>query len=212
MDRTDHTYTLAVVSAGLGEPSSTRMLADALAAATGEALRGRGHEVRTEVVELRGRAVDIAHNFVTGFAAPPLQADLDTVVGADGIVAVTPVFSASFSGLFKSFFDVVEHRALTGKPAAIGATGGSERHSLVLEHAVRPLLSYLRALVVPTAVYAAPGDWGSGTTGDGALQDRVRRAGAELAELMIARGPARPVDTVGESLPFEQLLAGVSAG
>ncbi|MHC5558030.1 FMN reductase [Kocuria sp. U4B] len=211
MDRTaEHTYTLAVLSAGLGEPSSTRMLADVLAAATADALRERGHRVRTEVVELRERAVDIAHAFVTGFPAPALQDALGTVLDADGLVAVTPVFSASYSGLFKSFFDVVEHRALAGKPALAGATGGTERHSLVLEHAVRPLFSYLGLQTAPTAVYAAPDDWGRGRGPEGALQERARRAGTELAELMLRRGPARRADTVGESLPFEQLLANVS--
>jgi FMN reductase len=71
------------------------------------------------------------------------------------VIAVTPIFSASYSGLFKTFFDVLERGALAGKPVLIAATGGSERHSLALEHAVRPLFAYLRAVVVPTAVYAA---------------------------------------------------------
>ncbi|WP_409059017.1 FMN reductase [Streptomyces sp. SYP-A7185] len=186
---------LVVVSAGLGVPSSTRLLADRLAAAT-----GRRADVEIQVVELRDLAVEIAHNYVTGFPGPQLSAAADAVKGADGLIAVTPVFSASYSGLFKSFFDVLtvlDKDALAGTPVLIAATGGTPRHSLVLEHAMRPLFAYLRALVVPTAVYAASEDWGA----DG-LDERIDRAAAELAEIM------RPALAQEEELiPFERQLA-----
>ena len=150
------TRTLAVVSAGLSNPSSTRLLADRLTAATVDALRARGDDATVEVVELRAHARDLADNLVTGFANESLRTAVDTVTGADGLIAVTPIFSASFSGLFKTFFDVLDKDALAGKPVLLGATAGTARHSLALEHAVRPLFSYLRAVSVPTAVYAAP--------------------------------------------------------
>ncbi|MEU6768878.1 FMN reductase [Streptomyces sp. NPDC046853] len=186
---------LVVVSAGLSVPSSTRLLADRLAAAT-----GRRTDVEIETVELRDLAVQIAHNFVTGFPGPELSAAADAVKGADGLIVVTPVFSASYSGLFKSFFDVLtvlDKDAVAGTPVLLAATGGSARHSLVLEHAMRPLFSYLRALAVPTAVYAASEDWGA----DG-LDERIERAAAELADIM------RPAPVREEALiPFEQQLA-----
>ncbi len=165
---------LVVVSAGLSVPSSTRLLADRLATATADRV-----PVEIQVVELRDLAVEIAHNLTNGFPGKKLAAALDAVTEADGLIAVTPVFSASYSGLFKSFFDVLEKDALVGKPVLIAATGGSARHSLVLEHALRPLFAYLRAIVVPTAVYAASEDWGA----EG-LPERVDRAAAELATLM----------------------------
>ncbi|MGW5779491.1 FMN reductase [Streptomyces sp. NPDC003863] len=179
---------LTVVSAGLSTPSSTRLLADRLAESARDELTGRGQEPSTEVVELRELAGDIANHLVTGFPPPRLSAAIDAVTTADGLIVVTPVFAASYSGLFKSFFDVIDPDALTGKPVLTAATGGTARHSLVLEHAVRPLFAYLRAVVVPTAVFAASEDWGSG--GDeytDGLPGRVRRAGAELAALMAAR-------------------------
>ncbi|WP_371655407.1 MULTISPECIES: FMN reductase [unclassified Streptomyces] len=179
---------LIVVSAGLSTPSSTRLLADRLAESARDELAARGHAASTEVVELRELAGDIANHLVTGFPPPRLSAAIDAVTGADGLIVVTPVFAASYSGLFKSFFDVIDPDALSGKPVLIAATGGTARHSLVLEHAVRPLFAYLRAVVVPTAVYAASEDWGSG--GDeytDGLPGRVRRAGVELATLMAAR-------------------------
>ncbi|MFI5824605.1 FMN reductase [Streptomyces rishiriensis] len=179
---------LVVVSAGLSVPSSTRLLADRLAQAV-----QRQTAVDVEVVELRDLAVEIAHNFTNGFAGGKLAAALEAVTDADGLIVVTPVFSASYSGLFKSFFDVLDQEALAGKPVLIAATGGSARHSLVLEHALRPLFSYLRAVVVPTAVYAASEDWGAQ-----GLPGRIERAAGELASLMTGlSAPASPSGPVG---------------
>lgn len=190
------TLKLVAVSAGLSVPSSTRLLADRLTEAVRGALAERDVEVRVRVVELRELAVPIANHLVTGFPAPALGEAIEAVTEADGLIAVTPVFKASYSGLFKSFFDLIEPDALTGKPVLTAATGGTARHSLVLEHALRPLFAHLRALVVPTAVYAASEDWGG--TGD-ALTDtlpvRIERAGGELAGLMTA-GAARTPELV----------------
>ncbi|MFI1394357.1 FMN reductase [Streptomyces sp. NPDC020681] len=200
------TLKLVAVSAGLSVPSSTRLLADRLT----ESVRNRlaeqatddGFEVEVTVVELRELAVPIANHLVTGFPAPALGEAIEAVTEADGLIAVTPVFAASYSGLFKSFFDLIEPDALTGKPVLIAATGGTARHSLVLEHAMRPLFAHLRALVVPTAVYAASEDWGG--TGDAltdTLPNRIGRAGGELAELMVtasARTARRTADPLAE--------------
>ncbi|MET7457538.1 CE1759 family FMN reductase [Streptomyces sp. NPDC005574] len=207
---------LVVVSAGLSVPSSTRLLADRLAAAAGRQAPA-GAPVDVQVVELRELAVEIAHNFTNGFPGRALSAALDAVTAADGLIVVTPVFSASYSGLFKSFFDVLDPDALTGKPVLIAATGGSARHSLVLEHALRPLFSYLRAVVVPTAVYAASEDWGA----EG-LEGRVERAAGELTRLMAGLSAAhagterpeaagKPAAADLEVVPFAQQLAALGA-
>ncbi|MFF9622219.1 FMN reductase [Streptomyces griseosporeus] len=190
---------LVVVSAGLSVPSSTRLLADRLATA----VRGRT-PVDVEVIELRELAVEIAQNLTNGFPGRRLAAALEAVTEADGLIVVTPVFSASYSGLFKSFFDVLEQGALTGKPVLIAATGGTARHSLVLDHALRPLFSYLRAVVVPTGVYAASEDWGA----EG-LPERIDRAAAELATLMQGlTGTTRPTRADDlKVVPFTEQLA-----
>ena len=198
--------TLAVVSAGLSQPSSTRLLADQLAAAARDELVRRGHEVELRTVELRDHAHDVVNNMLTGFPSAALREALDAVTGADGIVAVTPIFNASYNGLFKSFFDVVESGSLVDRPVLIAATGGTARHSLALEHALRPMFGYLRAVVVPTAVFAAPEDW-SGGTADGALRGRIRRAGAELADQVERRPPSTgPADPFALTTDFAQLL------
>jgi FMN reductase len=203
------TRTLAVVSAGLSNPSSTRLLADRLTAAAQAALTGRGITATVEVVELRHHARDLADNLLTGFPNEALRGAVDTVVGADGLIAVTPVFSASYSGLFKTFFDVLDKDSLTGKPVLLGATAGTARHSLVLEHAMRPLFSYLRATVAPTAVFAASEDWAGGDSGTPALTARVSRAAQELADLVAGRPPAAPVDPFADpTTSFEDLLRG----
>ncbi|MFJ4104682.1 FMN reductase [Amycolatopsis japonica] len=190
--------TIAVVTAGLSQPSSTRLLADKLAAAVSVALP----DVKIEVIELRDLAVDVTKNMLTGFPSPALRAAIDTVTTADGLIAVTPVFTASYSGLFKSFFDVLDQKALDGKPVLIGATGGTERHSLVLDFALRPLFAYLRAEPVSTAVYAASSDWAS----PGDLDKRASRAGRELASRLSSDSPAGAPES--GFVPFEQLLAG----
>lgn len=168
-----------------------------MAEAARDDLADQGHTVSIEVVELRALAGDVANHFVTGFAPPRLAAAIDAMTGADGLIAVTPVFTASCSGLFKSFFDVIAPDALTGQAVLVAATGGTARHSLVLEHALRPLFAYLRAAVVPTAVYAASEDASGGDEYTDGLPGRIRRAGGELAALMAARPPrAEPADDI----------------
>ena len=197
------TRRIVVVTAGLGRPSSSRLLADRLAGATVTAL---DVPATVEVVELREHARALADALVTGFASGALRSALDSVREADAVIAVTPVFTGSYSGLFKTFFDVLDEDVLAGKPVLLGATAGTARHSLVLEHAMRPLFSYLRAVTVPTAVFAAPEDWAAG--GTDSLGARIARAAGELAELIAARRPAPAADPFDDPVPFDQLLAG----
>lgn len=218
------TKKLVVVSGGLSQPSSTRLLADRIAGAVTREVTARGEGLEVEVVELRPLAREIADHLVSGMPPARLREALSAVSSADGLVAVTPVFSASYAGLFKSFVDLLDPDSLTGTPVIIGATAGTPRHSLVLDLALRPLFTYLRAVVVPTGVFAATEDFGGGTGRDGAhgLDRRIARAAAELAELLVRTSGAvegfvaPPVDEVGQVdrldedslVPFEQLLRG----
>jgi FMN reductase len=199
--------TLAVVAGGLRQPSSTRLLADKLAAAAGEELTRLGVTPKIEVIELRDHAHEIVDNLLTGFPASTFAQVVETVNGADGLIAVSPIFTASYSGLFKSFVDLLPDGTLAGKPVLIGATGGTARHSLALDHAMRPLFAYTRSVVMPTGVFAAPEDWG-GDEGGGRLDKRVRRAAAELAAEVARRDPVTPVDPFALRTSFEELLAG----
>jgi FMN reductase len=204
---------VVVVSAGVTQPSSSRLLADRLAAASVAALRDRGVASRVRTVEIREHAQDLASNVLTGFPSPLLREATDAVLEADALIAVTPVYNASYAGLFKVFFDVLERDSLVGMPVLVGATGGTPRHSLVLDHALRPLFAYLGAAVVPTGVYAAAEDWGSGGSGaDAGLVERIERAGRDLANAVVARVPRQVADPFAEPVPFEELLAGGEPG
>lgn len=194
---------LVVVSSGLRQPSSTRLLADRLAAATGDELGKLGVTPSVRVVELRDHAHEMVDTLLTGFAPAGLAPVVEAVAGADGLVAVTPIFTASYSGLFKSFVDLLPDGTLAGKPVVIGATGGTARHSLALDHALRPLFAYTRSVVMPTGVFAAPEDWGAA-----GLDERVQRAGAELAAEVARREPTKPADPFALTTSFEDLLAG----
>jgi FMN reductase len=196
--------TLAVVSAGLSQPSSTRLLADQLADATRRSLESDGSTVDVVVIELRDLAHDIVNNLITGFPSPVLAKAIEALVSADGVIAVSPVFNASYSGLFKSFFDVLDRDVLAGKPVLMGATGGTARHSLALDHAMRPMFTYLRAVVAPTAVFAATADWGS--VEESVLMDRIHRAGTEFADLVRRTDVVAAVDPFSTITPFEEML------
>lgn len=200
------TRQLTVVSAGLNQPSSTSLLASRLANAATAALTSIGVGVEVTTIELREHAHDLTDNLLTFFASERLQAAKDAVTTSDGVIAVTPIFSASYNGLFKTFFDLLDDGALAGTPVLLGATAGTARHSLALEHAVRPLFSYLRALATPTAVFAASEDWGADRSVEGGLAGRIDRAAGEFAGLVAAREPATAVDPFTSPTPFEELL------
>ena len=212
---------IVVVSAGLGVPSSTRLLADMLADASVRAVEARGVEVDVQHIELRGLAHALTDNLLTGFPSKELAAAIEAVHRADGVIAVTPVFSASYSGLFKTFFDVLELGVLDAKPVLAAATAGTVRHSLVIDHALRPLFSYLHAVVVPTGVFAATDDF-AGAGGGGELQKRVERAAGEFAGLLAGPGsgastgsaPGRHLveDEFEHPTDFEDLLKRASDG
>ena len=199
--------TLVVVSAGLSRPSSTRLLADRLSVAAVDAAGGLGVELQVRVVELRELPHDLMDHLLTGFPPEPLKQALDAVAAADAMIAATPIFTASASGLFKSFFDVLDRDALAGKPVLMAATGGTARHSLALDHAVRPMMAYLRAVPVPTAVFAASEDWG-GDESQGGLRGRLDRAAGELAREVERREPVTVPDPFALTTSFEELLAG----
>ena len=199
--------TLVVVSAGLSQPSSTRLLADRLSAAAVDAAAGLGVELSVQVVELRDLAHDVMNHLLTGFAPAALKHALDAVEAADAMIAVTPIFNASYSGLFKSFFDVLGKDVLADKPVLIAATGGTARHSLALDHALRPMFGYLRAVTVPTSVFAASEDWG-GDESEGQLRGRINCAAQELAREIERREPASVEDPFALTTSFADLLAG----
>jgi FMN reductase len=172
-------FRLAVVSAGTSDPSSTRLLADRIAERTAALAARRGGEVTVSVIELREISADVSTALVSQLITPKLQHAITVLGEADGIVASAPVYKAAPSGLFTSFFDVLDNDLLIAKPVVLAATAGTARHGLVADDQMRPLFAYLRTMTAPTSLFAAPEDWG-----DPALAQRIDRAALELVLLM----------------------------
>ena len=216
---------LVVVAAGTSVPSSTRMLADQLTTATRDALARHGRDVHVTVLEVRELAHEIVDATFTRFPGDKLKVAVEAIGRADGVIAVTPTYNQSYSGLFKALFDVIEPGTLTGVPVALGATGGTARHSLVIDYALRPMFAYLKADVVPTTVFAASEDFGAVTTAAGgdSLASRTQRVGTELGDYMLrfagvtagavaptradaGRGRRTDDDEFGDFVPMGDLL------
>lgn len=173
---------LVAVNGGTSDPSSSRMLADRIVHKVAELADRQNVHVRGQVIELRPLASEIAGAIVSGIPGSGLQAAIDLLAEADGVVVATPVYKADLSGLVKSFIDVLDNDLLIAKPIALAATAGTARHTLVPDERMRPLFAYMRALTLPTSVFAAPEDWGQT-----ALSQRIERVAGELVALMTSR-------------------------
>lgn len=195
---------VVLVSAGSGVPSSTDMLLQAIA----QQVKARFGEVRIETVSLRELAIDIAKGLVSNYVSPELQQAFDRVAASDALVVATPIYKATFSGLFKSFFDLLDKDALYLTPVLLAATGQSTRHALALDDGIRPLFAFMRALSVPTSIYATPGDWNNGAS---ALHARIELAVAELGRLLPGAGGAGAVRDVEAGVADAQGGAAVHA-
>lgn len=237
-DAYDHTQMgrfahVVAFHAGVSEPSSSQMLTERLAEATRRALEADSRIATVELVSLRPYALDIARASVGGPLSEQLQGLVGSLAAADGVIAVTPVFQASYTGLFKSFLDVLPEGTLRGASVLMGATAGTARHSLVTEYAMRPLFTHLKAFPTTQPVFAASEDFGaawsetpgaagradgagpagaagSGRSGSGEtttpLASRIARAGGELAQF-IERFPRQaPVDAMADFTPMDALL------
>ena len=216
---------LLVVSAGTGNPSSTRRLTDRLAQKSLDLLKQAGTPATANIIELGPLAVDTARATVAGFPGKQLQTAIDQLAAADAIIAATPVYKAGVSGLFKSFLDILDDDLIVAKPVLLAATGGTPRHALVVDDQMRPPFAYLRALALPTSVYAAPQDWGTTELGT-----RIERAATELAVMVRAdveqhvsddawssyqhdfAGNATRADRSSEDLDFDSPLMRLAAG
>lgn len=169
-------YSLVVVSAGTSEQSSTSRLVSQILTETKARFEARSVAVSAHLIELRDLAKDIATALATGITSNDLLSALEKIEKADALIVGTPVYKASYSGLFKGFFDVVDEGALIGMPIVLAATAGTPRHALVPDASMRPLFAYFRSLVVPTSVFAATEDWANPK----GLRERAGRAAVEL--------------------------------
>jgi FMN reductase len=190
-DASQPDLSLVAVNAGVSDPSSSRLLSDRLTGKSLELLRTSGTPASASIVELAPLAVEIARATVSAFPSERLQAAIERVAAADALIAVTPVYKAGISGLFKSFIDLLDNDLLVAKPVLLAATAGTSRHALVIDQQLRPLFGYMRALVVPTSVFAGPEDWAASELGE-----RIDRATTELAVILEATVERQLADRV----------------
>lgn len=118
---------------------------------------------------------------------PEIEDALRAVEQADLLIAATPVFRGSYTGLFKHFFDLIDQYALANKPVLLIATGGGEHHALVLEHALRPLFGFFQAMTLPVAVFASSGDFDGTTLLTPRIYGRIEMAITDVIGLLTAR-------------------------
>lgn len=203
MSPTESPYALVVVTAGTSDPSTTRLLADRTAQRVTELASRRGSQVTTRVIDLRELATEVTGAMVSRLVGPKLQEAIATLGEADGIIVSTPVYKAGPSGLFTSFFQVLDNDLLIAKPTVLAATAGTARHALVVDEQLRSLFAYLRATSVPTSLFAATEDWN-----DPALNKRIDRAALELLLLMESGFAHRVKDESWHSYPHEYGSAG----
>ncbi len=193
---------IVAITAGMGTPSTARSLSEIITKKIKEKYENRDGEAIVVIHELREHAIGITNAMTGGFSNPDLQKVINDVDDADILVAITPVYKTSMSGLFKSFFDILDENILEDKTVILGATGGSDRHSLVIDYAMRPVFSYMRARVMHTGIYASPGDWG-----DTGFTRRVE----QVADEALSNGQAtfgRKTESM-KTMDFEDLLANI---
>ncbi|MCM2390507.1 FMN reductase [Streptomyces albipurpureus] len=129
-------------------------------------------------------------------AGADVEDALRAVEGADLVIAATPVFRGSYTGLFKHFFDLVDQYGLAAKPVLLAATGGSDRHALVIEHAMRPLFGFLQAWTAPAGIYLSSGDFDGTTILNPEVYERVEMAVADVVPVARALANIRSHNAV----------------
>lgn len=162
---------VVAISGGLKNPSRTHALANALTSALASHA-----QIEIRLIDLG----EIGPRFAGVLQPDDLPAEVRSAIraieGADFIVAATPVYRASFTGLFKHLLDFVDHNALIDVPVLLAATGGSDRHALVIDHQLRPLFSFFQSFTLPVGVYASEADFENYQVSSAALKQRIELA------------------------------------
>ena len=159
------------VSGSLHEPSRTTGLVRAILDEVAERTAAD-----VTLIEVTALGPGFAGALRRDQVAPEVEAALELIESADLLVVGTPVYRASFTGLFKHLFDFVGQYELVGTPVLLTATGGGERHALIIEHQLRPLFAFFQALTLPIGVYASDTDFTSAKLVSPDIQRRVEQA------------------------------------
>ena len=187
--------TLVAVSGSLHAPSRTDTLIDAIVAEFAANL-----DIDARVIRINEIGPSFAGVLKRSELPAEAQSALVAIETADVLVVASPVYRASFTGLFKHLFDFVDQYALVDTPTLLAATGGSERHALILEHQFRPLFAFFQALTLPVGVYAHDSDFTDYVISSDDLSDRITKAVAKALPIIASQ--------LAEREQVERALAG----
>lgn len=165
------TRTLIGLSGNIDRPSKTHALVR-----TAVALAASRFEAVGAVYDLADFGPSLGAARRASDLAAPARSALEVILSADALVVASPVYKGSYTGLFKHLIDLIDPQALLGKPVLLAATGGGDRHALVIEHQLRPLFGFFEAQTLPTGVYAADRDFTDGQPTSAAVGERLARA------------------------------------
>ncbi len=185
---------IVAVSGSLHSPSKTTVLVHEILEGFATALRsgsGNDLEVETHLIELSDIGREFSGALSRDDLSPIAEDALRRIESATLLIVASPVYRASFTGLFKHVFDFVGQYALIDKPVLLAATGGSDRHALIIEHQFRPLFSFFQAITLPIGVYASDTDFVDYRIDSQGLRDRIDQAIAR--GLPVVRSTVLPV-------------------
>ena len=169
---------VVALSGGTSRPSRTLALTEAILAELAEHLNIKPH-----LIDLGDIARPLGSALWRSELPEAVEQQLRLVEKADLLVVTTPVYRGSFTGHFKHLFDLIGQDALIDTPVLLAATGGSERHALVLDHQLRPLFSFFQAMTLPIGVYATEADFADYQITSELLKARIRLAAERAAPL-----------------------------
>lgn len=190
---------VVAVSGSLTHPSRTTALVEAIVEAFGRVI-----PIEPHLITLNSLGPHLGGVLTRGELPPEAEAELQRIEAADLLVVATPVYRASFTGLFKYLFDFVDQYALVDTPVLLAATGGSERHALIIEHQLRPLFGFFQALALPVGVYAHDSEFTDYKVSNAQLSDRIEKAISRA--LPLVKSSAAEREAVARTLAGEEAI------
>ena len=184
MSADDKPFRLVAFSGNLHRPSRSRRLAEIIARSV-----QRQAQVAVEHYDVLDAGPGLGTALVRQQLTPEALHIVEAIERADILVVTTPVYKGSFTGLFKHLVDFVDMNALVGRPVILGATGGGQRHALMVEHQLRPLFGFFSALTVPTAIYAEDKTFDDHEQVDPGILARIELAAAQTGLILAGREP-----------------------
>jgi len=166
----------------LSRPSRTRALVSAAVKSTAERTGRYG-----AVYDLRDFGTSLGSATVIGDLDTDARVVVERILNAEALVVGTPVYKGSYTGLFKHLFDLIEPAALKDKPILLTATGGGDRHALVIEHQIRPLFGFFEAATIANEVYAPSADFKDSELSSPELLTHLDTAQRQLASAIRAQ-------------------------